>query len=222
MLSWLSLMFQKEGPASWSGYPPPTPFLGLLSVLGFFLWIGILGTALRGQDIIEWGLSVGKCCVEGEGSQAMGPQNSRLLSSCSVVSDSLRPHGLQHPRLPCPPSPGACSNLCPLSQWCRPAISSSVVPFSFCRQSFPASGSFLVSSLLASDGQNIGASISVSVPPMNTQDWFPLGLTSLISLQSKGLSRVFSNTTVPKHQFFGPQPSLWSNSHIHTWLLEKP
>ena len=129
MLSWLSLMFQKEGPASWSGYPPPTPFLGLLSVLGFFLWIGILGTALRGQDIIEWGLSVGKCCVEGEGSQAMGPQNSRLLSSCSVVSDSLRPHGLQHARLPCPPlSPTICSNSCPLRQWCYLTISSSVAP----------------------------------------------------------------------------------------------
>ena len=144
-----------------------------------------------------------------------------LLFRRSVVSDSLQPHGLQHTRLPCPsPSPGACSNSCPLSQWCRPTISSSVVPFSFCLQSFPASGSFLMSWLSASGGQSIGASASVLL--MNLQDWFPLGLISLISLQSKGLSSVFSNTTAQKHRFFGTQPSLWSNSHIHTWLLEKP
>ena len=139
----------------------------------------------------------------------------------SVVSDSLQPHGWQHARLPCPsPSPRACSNSCRLSQWCHPTISSSVVPFSFCLRSFPASGSFLMSRLFASGGQSIGASASVLL--MNLQDWFPLGLISLISLQSKGLSRVFSNTTAQKHQLFGTQPSLWSNSHIHTWLLEKP
>ena len=104
----------------------------------------------------------------------------------------------------------------------HPTISSSVVPFSSCLQSFPASGSFLMSRLFTTGGQSIGASTSESVPTMNIQDWFPLGLTSLIALQPKGLSRVFSNTTVQKHHFLGAQPSLWSNSHIHTWLLEKP
>ena len=143
--------------------------------------------------------------------------------SCSVVSKSLRPHGLQHVRLPCPaPTLGACSDSCPLSCWCPPTISSSVIPFSSCLQSFPASGSFLISQFFASGGQSIGASTSASVFPMNIQDRFPLGLTGLISLQSKGLSRVFSNTTVQKHQFFSAQLSLYSNSHIHTWLLEKP
>ena len=144
-----------------------------------------------------------------------------MLFSLPVVSDSLQPHRLQHFRLPCPsPSPWACSNSCPLSQWCHPTISSSVVPFSSCLLSFPPSGSFLMSQLFTSGGQTIGS--SGSVLPMNIQDWFPLGLTGLISLQSKGLSRVFSNTTVQKHHFFGDQPSLWSNSHIPTWLLEKP
>ena len=132
---------------------------------------------------------------------------SPLLFSRSVVSDSLWPYGLQHARLPCPsPSPGACSNSCPLSQWCYPTISSSVIPFSSCSQSFPASGSFLTSQLFASGDQSIGASASALVLLMNIRDWFPLGLTSLISLQPKGLSKVFSNTTVQKHQFFGAQP----------------
>ena len=195
--------------------------------------------------------------------------------SHSVMSDSLRPYRLQHIRLPCPSaSPGACPNSCPLSRWCHPTISSSVVHFSSCPQSFPASRSFPMSWLFtsggpsigalasvfpmniqgwfplgltglislqskrlsrvfwsiiiwkhqffASGGQSIGASASASVFPMNIQGWFPLGLTSLISLQSKGLSRVFSSPTVWKHQFFRTQPSLWSSSHIHTWLLEKP
>ena len=142
-----------------------------------------------------------------------------LLFSCSVMSDSLQLHGLQHARLPSPsPSPGACSSSCPLSRWCHPIISSSVVPFS-CLQSFPASGSFSMSQLFESGGQSIGASASASVLPMNIQDWFPLGLTGLISLQSKGLWRVFSNTTVQKHQFFGTPLSIWSNTHICTWLL---
>ena len=146
-----------------------------------------------------------------------------LLFSHSVMSDSLWPHGLQYTRLPCPSlSFGACSNSCPLSWWCHSTISSSVVPFSPYLQSFPASGSFLMSQLFASGGQSVGASASALVLPMNIQDWFPLGLTSLISLLSKGLSRVFSNTTVWKHQFFSAQPPLRSNSHIHTWLLEKP
>ena len=129
--------------------------------------------------------------------------------SCSVVSDSLWPHGLQHARPPCPsPTPGACSNSCPLNQWCHPTISSSVVPFSSCLQSFPASGSFQMSQLFTSGGQNIGVSASASVLPMNTQDWSALGWSGWISLQSKGLSRVFSNTTVQKHQFFCAQLSL--------------
>ena len=120
-----------------------------------------------------------------------------LLFSHSVVSESLWPHGPQHARLPCPPPyPGVCSNSCPLSQWCHPTISSSFVPFSSCLQSLPASGSFPMSQLFASGDQSIGASASASVLPMNIQGWFPLGLTGLISLQSKGLSRVFSNTTV--------------------------
>ena len=144
-----------------------------------------------------------------------------LLFSRSVISDSLWPRGLQHTRLPCPSSsPGACSNSCPLSQWCHPTISSSVAS---CLQSFPASGSFPMSHLFPSGGQSIGVSASASVLPMNIQDWFPLGWTGWISLQSKGLSRVFSNTTVRKHQFFGAQPLLrWSGSHNCTGLLEKP
>ena len=137
------------------------------------------------------------------------------------MSNSLRPHGVQHARLSCPsPFPGVCSNSCPLSQWCHPTISSSVTPFSSCFPSFPAPGSFPVSQFFTLGDQSIGVSASASVLPMNIQDWFPLGLTGLISLQSKLLSRVFSNTTVPKHQFFSAQLSLWSNSHIHTWLLE--
>ena len=127
----------------------------------------------------------------------------------SVVSDSLWPHGLQHARLTCPsPTPGAYSNSCPWSRWCHPTISSSVVPFSSCLQSFPTLGSFPMSQFFASGSQSMGVSASASVLPMNIQDWFSLGLTGLISLQSKGLSRVFSNTTVQKHQFFGAQLSL--------------
>ena len=146
-----------------------------------------------------------------------------LLFSNSVVSDSLWPHGLQHTRVPYPsPSPRVCSNSCPLSWWCHPTSSSSVMPFSSCLQSFPASGSFPMSQFFTSSSQSIGVSASTSVLPVNIQDWCPLGWTGLISLQSKGLSRVFSNTTVQKHQFFSAHLSLWSNSHIHAWLLEKP
>ena len=149
-------------------------------------------------------------------------QFSSVQFSCSVVFNSLRPHGLQHARLPCPsPSPGVYSNSCPLSWWCHPNISSSVIPFSSCLQSIPKSWSFQMSQFFTSGGQNIGASASASVLPMNIQDWFTLGWTRWISLQSKGLSRVFSNTTVQKHQFFGTQPSLQFKSHIHTWIEEK-
>ena len=143
--------------------------------------------------------------------------------SRSVVSDSLRPHESQHTRPPCPlPTPRVHSNSCPSSWRCHPAISFSVVPFSSCPQSLPASGSYPKSQLFAWGGQSIGVSASASVLPMNTQDWSPLGWTGWISLQPKGLSRVFSNTTVQKHQFFGAQPSSQSNSHIHTWPQEKP
>ena len=146
-----------------------------------------------------------------------------LLFSCSVVSDSWQPNGLQHTRLPCPPLlPKVYSNSCPLNWWCHPIISASVVPFSSCLLSFPASGSSKMSQLFASDGQHIGASASAPVLPMNIQERFPLGWTAWISLQSKRLSRVFSNTTVQKHQFFRTQLSSQSNSHIHTWPQEKP
>ena len=144
-----------------------------------------------------------------------------LLLSGSVVSDSSRPQVPQHTRLPCPSlSPGVCSNSGLSSRWCHPTISSSVIPFSSCLQSFPASGFFPMSRFFASGGQSIGA--SVSVLPMNFQGWFPLGLTGWISLQSRGLPKVFSNTTVQKHQLCSTQPSSWSNSHIHMWPLEKP
>ena len=142
--------------------------------------------------------------------------------SCSVVSDSLRPHGLQASRLPCPsPALRACSSSCPSSWWCHPTISSSVVPFSSCLQSFPASGSSPMSQFFTSGGQSVGVSALASVLPIYIQDWFSLGLIGWISLQSKGLSRVFSNTIAQKCQFFGAQLSLWSNSNIHTWLPEK-
>ena len=145
---------------------------------------------------------------------------SSVQFNCSVMPDSATP-GLQQVKFPCPSSSsGACSNSCPSSRWCHSTILSSVIPFS-CLQSFPASVSFPVSQFLAWGGQSIGASASTSVLPVNIQDLFPLGLTSWISLQSKGLSRVYSNTTVQKHQHFGAQICLWSNSHIHTWLLEK-
>ena len=135
--------------------------------------------------------------------------------SCSVMSNSLRPYGLQHARPPCPsPTPGAYSNSHPLSLWCHPTISSSVIPFSSCLQSFPASGSFPMSRLFTLGDLSIGASASASVLPVNIQDWSPLGWTGWILL-FKGFSRVFSNTTVQKHQFFDAKLSLWSSSHIH-------
>ena len=137
--------------------------------------------------------------------------------SCAVMSDSLWPHGLQHTRPPCPsPTPVVYPNSCPLSRRCDSTISSSVIPFFFCSHSFPASGSFQMSQLFTSGGQSIGVSASTSVLPMNTQDLFPSEWTGWISLQSKGLSRVFSNTTVQKHPFFSTQLSLYSNPYIHT------
>ena len=146
-----------------------------------------------------------------EQSVAYFPTWDSVQFSRSVVSNSLWHHGLQQARLPCPsPTPRACSNSCPSSQWCHPTISSSVIPFSSWPQSFQASGSFQMSQLFASGGQSIGVSASTSVLPINNQDWFPLGLTGLI-LHSKGFSRVFSNTIVEKHQFFGAQLSLWAS-----------
>ena len=145
------------------------------------------------------------------------------ISSVAQSRPTLRPHELQHARPPCPsPTPGVHSNSCPSSWWCHPAISSSVVPFSSCLQSLPASESSPMSQLFAWAGHSIGVSALASVLAMNTQDWFPLEWTGWISLQSKGLSRVFSNTTVQKHQFFSTQLSSQSKSHIHTWPLEKP
>ena len=173
------------------------------------------------NGIILW---VGKCLLDLISTQINFPFIwGSVQYSRSVVSKSLRTHELQHTRPPCPsPTPGVYSNSCPLSQWCHPTISSSVVPFSSLLQSIPALGSFQMSQFFASGGQSTRVSASTSVLPMNTQDWSPLGWTGWISLKSKGLSRVFSNTTVQKHQFFGAQLSSQSNSHIHTWLLVKP
>ena len=148
-----------------------------------------------------------------------------IVQSLKVISSSLQPHGLQHARLLCPTlSPGVCSHSCPLTQWYYLTISSSATPFSFCLQSFPASGSFPMSQLFTSVGQRIGASASASVlPGLNIQGcFFFLGFAGLISFQLKGLSRVFSSTTIWKHQFFCTQTILWFNFQIHTWLLEKP
>ena len=148
---------------------------------------------------------------------------SSVQFSRSVMSDSLRPHESQHTRPPCPsPTPRVHPNSGPSSWWCHPAISSSVVTFSSCPQSLPASKPFPMIQHFTWGGQSIGVSASASVLPKNTQDWSPLGWTCWISLQSKGLSRVFSNTTVQNHQFFSAQPSSQSNSHIHTWPQEKP
>ena len=149
--------------------------------------------------------------------------NSSVQFIRSVVSDCLRPHESQHARPPCQsPTPRVHSDSCPSSQWCHPAISSSVIPFSSCPQYLPASEPLPISQLFPWGGQSIGVSASASVLPVNTQDWSPLGWTGWISLQSKGLSRVFSNTTIQKHQFFSAQPSSQSNSNTHTWPLEKP
>ena len=169
-------------------------------------------------DLIDTGID--KCLLSllhwQAGSWPLSP--FQFSFSRSVMPNSLQPHESQHARPPCPSAtPGVHPNSCPLSRWCHPSISSSVVPFSSCPQSFPASGSFQMSQLFAWGGQSIGVSASTSVLPMNTQDWAPLGWTGWISLQSKGLSRVFSNNTVQKLQFFGAQLSLWSNSHLHTY-----
>ena len=149
--------------------------------------------------------------------------HSSFQFSPSVMSDSFWPHELQHARPPCPsPSPGVHSDSRPSSRWCHPVISSSVIPFSSCPQSLPASESFPMSQLFTWDGQSTAVSALASFLPKKSQGWSPSEWTGWISLQSKGLSRVFSNTTVQTHQFFGTQPSSQSNSHIHIWPLEKP
>ena len=153
--------------------------------------------------------------------EAKAIRKASVQFSRSVASDSLPPHESQHTRPPCSsPFPGVHSDSCPSSPWCHPAISSLVVPFSSWLQSVSASGSFQMSQLFPSGGQSIRVSASTSVLSMNNQDWFPLWWTSWIYSQSKGLSRVFSNTTVQKHQFLSAQLSSQSNSHIHTWPLE--
>ena len=168
-------------------------------LLSFFLGVRILFKKLFYWSVIDLQCCVNFCHM----AKCLSYCCSSVAKSCPTLCD---PHGLQHARLPCPsPSPGACSNSCPLSWWCHPTISSSTAPFSSCLQSFPASGSLAVTRLFESDGQSIEASASTSILPMNIQDWFPLELTGLISFQSKGLSRVFSSTTIWKHQFFGAQ-----------------
>ena len=163
--------------------------------------VKIFGEVCRG-----WGSAWIKPQRRGTNSDENDCHNYQFIS---VMSHSLWPHGLQHARPPCPsPNPRVYSNSCPLNRWCHPTISSSVIPFFSRLQSFPASGSFQMSQLFESGGRSIGVSASTSVLPMSTQNWSPLGWTGLISLQSKGLSRVFSNTAVQKHQFFGAQHSL--------------
>jgi len=182
------------------------------------------GVHSNSRPLSQWchrAISSGVCCLY------FPPRIIKLVLGCcwSVAQSNLILCNCmdRSARLPCPsPSPRACSNLCPLSPWCHPTISPSFITFSSCLPSSPASGSFLMSRFFASGGQSSRASASASILPMNIQDLFPLGLIAWISFQSKGLSRIFSNTIVQKHQFFGAQPSLWSNSQIHTWLLEKP
>ena len=193
--------------------PAPNGVMKTCSILQQ-MWQHIWNTVSRkliGLTVLLRACHICTCCL------------SSVHFSCSVMSDSLWPHESQHARPPCPsPTPGVHTNSCPSSWWCHPAISSSVVPFSSCPQSLPASGSFPMSQFFTWGGQSIGVSALASFLSMNTQDWSPLGWTGWISLQSKGFSRVFSNTTVQNHQFFGTQPSSQSNSHIHTWPKYKP
>ena len=216
-MQWRRLGFDSwVGKIFWSRKWQPTPvFLpgeshGQKSLAGYTLW---------GRDTTE------QPSTTTMGNKHRDVRDQYLLLSFSVVSNSLWPLGLQHVRPSCPsPSPRVCSNSCLLSQWFHPTISSSVIPFSSCLQSFPSSGPFLMNQLLASGGQSIRVSVSASVFPMNIQDWFPLGLTGLVSLYSKGLSRVFSSTTIRKHQFsafsllYGPALTM-DDLNIHNFYL---
>ena len=190
------------------------------------LFAGPEATVRTGHGTTDWfqiGKGICKGCILSPCLFNFYAEFSSVQFSHSVMSDSLWPRESKHARPPCPsPTPRVYSNSCPLSQWCHPAISSSVVPFSSSPQFLPASGSFPKSQIFEWSGQSIGVSALASVLPMNTQDWSPSEWTCWTSLQSKGLSRVFSNTTVQKYQFFGAQLSSQSNSHIHTWPLEKP
>ena len=180
--------------------------------------VALEGRVTQDSSVCFWGLSQRRSGSHETGNYhtASTTEMKTPLFSCSVISDSLWPHGLQHTRLHYPsPSPRVCSSSCPLSWWCHPTISFSVVPFSSCPQSFPASGSFPMSQICASGGQSIGASTSASALSKNTQGWFPLGLTGCISLQFKGLSRVFSSTIVWRHKFFDAQPFLLSSSYTY-------
>ena len=183
-------------------------------------------------SILSYALCIMSCIYNRVSDRLVFPLKCLMLDLCipysvqfsrSVMPDSLRPHESQHARAPCKsPTPGIHWDSRPSSQWCHPAISSSVIPFSSCSQSLTASESFPKSQLFAWGGQSTGASALASFRPKKSQGWSPLEWTGWISVQSKGLSRVFSNTTVQKHQFFGAQLSSQSNSHIHTWPLEKP
>ena len=191
-------------------------FMGILQAR-MLEWVAMLSSRGSSQPR-DW---TQVSCIAGRFFTLWG--TSSIQFNCSVVSDSLRPHESQHARPPCPsPSPRVHSNSRPSSPWCHPAISSWVVPFSFCPQSLPASESFPISQLFAWGGQSTGVSTLASFLPKKSQGWSPLEWTCWISLQSKGVSRAFSNTTIQKHQFFGAQPSSQSNSHIHTWTQEKP
>ena len=182
------------------------------------LWTFLSLTFLTGNIITSFMLFLFPC-----GESWKAHHFSSVQFSHSVMSDSLRPYKSQHVRPPCPSlTPRVHTDSCPSSQWCHPAISSSVVTFSSCPQSLPTSESFPMSQLFAWGGQSTGVSALASFLPKKSRGWSPLEWTGWISLQSKGLARVSSNTTVQKHQFFGTQPSSQSNSHIHTWPLEKP
>ena len=234
--AWIAAWQWGGGPICDFSIQRPWPFFFFLNFLSpphppFWPHLRGCGILVPNQELnpcpLQWKCEVFTGLLGKSQSHELLRNGSFLVDSVqlshSVVSNSLWPHEQQHARPPYPsPTAGVYPNPCSLCWWCHPTISSSVVPFSSCPQSFPASGSFQMSQLFASGGQSTGVSASTSVLPMNTQDWSPLEWTGWISWQSKGLSRVFSNTIVQKHQVFGPQLSSQSNSHIHTWPLEKP
>ena len=211
------------------GGPPGSPVPGILQARAL-VWVAISFCnawkwKVKAKSLSRVRLFATPWTEDHQAPLSMGwyTQFSSVQSSCSVMSHSLWPHESQHTRPPCPsPTPRVHSDSQPSSQWCHPAISSSVVPFSSCPQSLPASESFPMSQLFTWGGQSTGVSTLASYLPKKSQGWSPSEWTGWISLQSKGLSKVFSNTTVQKHQFFSAQLSSQSNSHIHTWPQEKP